>query len=219
MRLEHGGRMRSFLVTSALGAVCMIGACAGREEVVEVRGGLYGIPGAKGGYEVDRPNPRSGGTFESILGDEEEIAEATDLGGSGQDRDSPGYLRTEDEDGEVVLISRSPQHLFYHLNNTLMSDEYELLYEQLISDKTKEAYRARGRDPREALEWLKRNEKPVRELLAAMPMGQATPGVLQETIGRNQFRFRSKDAFITGLPYDTIDVIIEDRSFKLLLIH
>lgn len=185
--------------------------CASREEVVSVRGGLYGLSGSQSQRE-GISIARSSGGFAQLLGEEED-AEGYDA------LSEAGYLRLEDAKGNITLISRSPTHLIHHLRETLVAEETELLLEQVLSERTKQNYRARGRDPMEAVEFLARNRSHVLEFLAQLPMGERTPDVLQEPIGRNMFRYRVGSAVMLGLKFDTLDVIIEERSFRLLLIH
>lgn len=128
-------------------------------------------------------------------------------------------LRQVDEQGVVTLISRSPGDVMYHLARTLREKEYELLLEQVLSDATKTEYRKRAMDPMEAVHFLAAHEKDILALLAAMPLGDQTPGAIFETIGPNRFRVSPPPSIAGDLKLRRFEVIIEDRRFRLLMIH
>ncbi len=195
------------LILLALAAV----ACAPRERVISVRGGLIGIPGASGGHR-GASTARTGAGFENILADESDIEAYDSLS-------EAGYLRLKDDDGNIILVSRSPAHVVFHLRETLVSEEVDLLYSQVLSERTKQNYRSRGMDPMLAVEYLARNRNAVLDFLATIPMGEKTPGVLHESIGRNMFRYKSGGAVAMGLKFSAMDVIIEDKNFRLLLLR
>ncbi|MEM8835899.1 MAG: hypothetical protein AAGD00_08765 [Planctomycetota bacterium] len=151
-------------------------------------------------------------TFEGILGsyapDDLDESEALD----------PSGLRREREDGSIVLVSRSPRHLIYHLMQTINAQEWDLLYEHLLAEDLKDAYAQRGLDPEESVAFIRRHRDDVRELLITMPAGEYSPQVRMETIGRNAFRLRMSSAELLEMRFESIDVVIEDGSFRLLLI-
>lgn len=151
-------------------------------------------------------------TFEGILGAytpvELDESEAVD----------PSGLRRERDDGSIVLVSRSPRHLVYHLMQTINAEEWDLLYDQLLADDLKSAYIRRGLDPEESLAFIRKHRDDVRELLITMPAGEFSPQVRMETIGRNAFRLRMSSAALLDMRFESIDVVIEDGSFRLLLI-
>ena len=89
----------------------------------------------------------------------------------------------------------------------------------MLSQRTRSEYLARGKKPREAVEWLVRNQSDVEALLASMPAGEQTPGVLMTPIGNNAFALSPSGAEVLDLKYKTLDVVIERGQFKLLMIR
>lgn len=128
-------------------------------------------------------------------------------------------LRRVNADGSVTLFLRSPTDVMYHVMSTLQREEYDLLYEQVIAGRAKLEYTRRGRDPREAVEFLRRRKQDVAALFASFPMGDQTPGVHLESIGRNAFRLRAPVAMREELRLHVFDVVIEGGQFRLLLIR
>lgn len=194
-------------LAAALGTGC---GCAEEREILEVRGGLVGLPGSQGGLVGSRPKETSGG-FQDVLNRYDPLEES-------EDQNSAGILRRTNDDGTVSLISRSPRHVVYHLLTLLASEEEDLLFDQLLSDNLKEAYIQRGKDPREAVDFLMDNRDDIRRLLATIPMGEQTPGVLARPIGRNMFRLSAPSVMARDLRFKHFDVVMEGRVFRLLLI-
>ena len=107
----------------------------------------------------------------------------------------------------------------YHVMTTLENKEYDLLLDQVIASSTKSEYRSRGRDPNEAVEYLVKRRDDIAALFATFPMGDQTPGVQMESIGRNTFRLTAPVAMTRELRLHTLDVVIEVGQFRLLMIR
>lgn len=201
------------LIVTAM--VFPFGAGCTYERVVSVRGGLYGLPGAQGGLQPEAdpgaPSTRAESRWDNLL-----------ARFPGQEApppvDSAPTLRRTRDDGSVELISTSPNHVMYHLTQTLISKEYDLLLEQVISERTKQNYEDRGLDPTDAVKFLVKHEKDIARLFATMPMGEQTPGVFTEVIGPNMFRLRASSIVAPDLRFTAMDVIIERGRFRLLVI-
>src|SRR5262249_17816711 len=99
-------------------------------------------------------------------------------------------LRAEDKDGKITLTLQSPRHVIIHLRETLMSGESELLYEQVLSDRTKQEYRKRGLDPKTAVDFLMENKVEIMRMLNKMPMGELTPGLFLKPVGGDVYRLQ-----------------------------
>lgn len=230
---------RSALVaTLCVAAVAALPACQRR--VVSTSGILMGVPGAEGGILddaqlQDQSAEGSGGPaaetqWDAVLAPyHRERAEAERRKRGGDDDDAPpepvpveiAPLRKQYPDGRIELVSAAPSHVIYHLTQTLANNETDLLFDQVLSDALKTSYRQRARDPREAVEWLTRRENDIAALFAAMPLAENTPGVRMEGIGRNRFRIRVLPdvAVDARLRLSTIDVIIEEGRFRLLMLR
>lgn len=190
--------------------------CKPEEHIISVTGGyssLANFPGAKGGLKP-----------ESQVSDQEQMDRWTKLlaknpknveGEAVEGRP----LRRKMQDGKYILISRAPHELMQHLFETLRDQEYDLLEQEVLSQRTRSEYLARGKKPREAVEWLVRNQSDVEALLVSMPAGEQTPGVLMTPIGNNAFALSPSGAEVLDLKYKTLDVVIERGQFKLLMIR
>ncbi|MFM9957306.1 MAG: hypothetical protein ACKVZJ_04470 [Phycisphaerales bacterium] len=192
----------------------LLGACQTEEKVVSVKGGFGGLarlPGASSQLPLDAVGPSA--------------ADSTDrwsqlLGKDNKGKPVEGHaLRRELDDGGVLLVARSPRELIVHLYETLRDNELELLEEQVISQRTKQAYMAERKTPKDAVAWLVEHREDVEALLATMPAGEQTPGVLMKPLGNNAFRLSSADAPSLGLKLRRLDLVIEQGRFRLLTIQ
>lgn len=213
----------------AIAAVLVLpGTGCVEKRVVSVRGGLTGLPGAQGGIQPEgQPTAQApGGGWDRLLSTFDDV-NASDRGtkrpGTASSAVSaaemPSDLRIRHEDGSETLVLKAPSHVMYHLTFTLERKEYDLLIEQVLSERTKAEYRKRALDPMAAAKWLARRQEDIARLFATIPQGEQTPGVLMETIGPNMFRLRAPTLMRSELRYDTIDVIIERGEFRLLMIR
>jgi len=181
------GRIRWVLV----GAACVgLSACEPEERIVSRHGLLSGLPGSQS--QLPEPEKRSVST---------------------SDKPVEQRLRIEHEDGSVTLISNSARDVLIHVVATLKDEEDELFVEQVLSERTKQEFYERGYDPVWAYRELKRRERDVRRLFAAMPYGEFTPGLRLQPNGVNEFRVKVPPT--KGMPWNFIDVIVEHGRWRL----
>ncbi len=214
-RGEAGGRMRRragwAMVCGAL--VCAPAGCV-EERVVDVRGGLQNMPGATGGTRPEVEREAAPQAWERLLG-----KYRGDLEGYVPVEGRPLRLVNENDPEDVVLLLDSPAKLLTNLQETLVGGEYQLMYEQVLSDRLKRNYRERLRDPREAAVFLARHERDVVALLATMPFADQTPGQTLKIIGPNAYRLTAPGGGALDLRFNHVDMIIEEGKFRLLRIH
>lgn len=139
-----------------------------------------------------------------------------------QSRPLPDFLRTpaegirvEDEDGTITLYSKSVRQLMTHLSTTIANGERELFLEYLLAERTKDEFIERGLDPGMAFDELTNRQRDLGRLFYFMPMGEYTPGVYYQSIGRNVFRVRLPNQTHEGLYWIGLDVVFEDYNYRL----
>lgn len=137
-------------------------------------------------------------------------------------RPLPDFLRTpaegiriEEEDGTVILYSKSVRQLMAHITTTVADDEEELFLEQLLAKRTRDEFLERGLDPALAFEELKRRQRDIGRLFYFMPMGEFTPGIDFRSIGPNVFRVRLPSRTHEDLHWIGLDVVFEDYNYRL----
>lgn len=131
----------------------------------------------------------------------------------------PGVFESEIKhpDGTITLRSPSGLYLMRHIERCLAEDDDVLFAEQVISEQTRKEFIDRGRDPKEALGMLKPREREISKLFGRLPMGEHSPNVIMEPIGRNIFRVRLIDYAAKGLEgYTGFDMVLEpDGNWRL----
>jgi hypothetical protein len=125
-------------------------------------------------------------------------------------------LVIENPDGSVTLVSRRGLHLMRHIQRTLAEEKPDLFLEQVLSRQTRSQYGARGLDPVQAFDTLKKHEREIARLFSRMPLGEQTPSVIMEKIGRNMFRVRLTGRATEGLQWTFFDMVLEEGQWRLL---
>jgi len=105
----------------------------------------------------------------------------------------------ESEDGDVVLRCILPEHVLANTMNCLRLERYDLLYTQLLADRTREAYEASGRGPADFAAWCVEHRSDLMETLNRMGFGFLGSDVVLENLGggvmRSRFTPRVGDQF------------------------
>jgi len=197
-----------------LAAAIAAGGCV-EERVLDVRGGMQNMPGAKGGIRPDvREEDEQEASWDALLEKYRPERE-----GYVPVEGRPHRLVSETDPEDVILRLDSPTLLIVQLSECLLAEEWTLLYDQVVSDALKLNYRERFLDPRESMVFLRENRKEVLELLATMPFGEQTPGQRLRIIGPNAYRLVAPGGGALELAYERLDMIIEEGQFRLLRIH
>lgn len=195
-------------IAAAIGIICV--GCETTTRVISVRGGLQNIEGAEGGIRPDAPNAQTTASLEAVASRLYGPLPGTPIEGN--------TLRRELENGDILLVSRSPAELVFHLRRTIRDEEWELLYQQLLSEQLKNAYEERGLQPTAALDFVKEYARAITELLTMIPAGDQTPGAGFERIGRNAYRITIPGGRLNETTFVSMDVVYEDKSFKLRML-
>lgn len=188
----------SHVLTACLLAATLLGSCAEDRKVVQYHPFLANLPDAKTG--LGPVGDRFGGV------------------------NDPNRLTPEDAekmvvtnpDGSKTLLSKSIRQLMSQVVNCLYEDELELLHDQLMSESTKEEYRARGKDSFAFVEYLSRNREDIVELFRRMPMAENTPAVAMHQPARNTFKLQMTGIAKKGLNFTTFWVTHEQGTWKIM---
>lgn len=183
-------RARAWALTSILGA---LGVAACEERVLKYDPFLGGLPGAESQTPVVR-----------------------NLSYNDPRRISGNKIVVENPDRSKTLIARSGLHLMVHIYNCLLDDDKQLFIDQVLSERTKQEYIARGVDPGELFEELIRYFDDVETLFLLMPAGEYTPGVYLKSAGGRIQRLQASGAKGSTLRYKGIDITMEGGNFRLV---
>jgi len=177
---------------------CLLATCLGcQERMVNYKPFLSGLEGA----QTQTPATSSGSSNPAL----ERASEGDEF-----------TLVRRNDDGTVTLIAKSGRHLMAHILRTLAEDEKAQFTEQVLSEVTRAEYHERGRDPVEAFDLLKKNQKEIAKLFNRMPMGEHSPNVNMEAIDKNMFRVRVTGQSRKGLERWTgFDMVYERGNWRL----
>lgn len=195
------GQRRIVSVAGAAMVMLLLAGCAPEEKVLRYKPFLTGVSGAQFAGEQGRHvNPNQG--YEDPT------------------RPADGQKSVvELADGSKVLISKNVRQMMTHLETCLDSGEDDLLLEQVISEKTKEEYRGRGKDPREVVRMLKRHRKDIAKLFSRMPMGEYTPTVILDQPGDKMWVVRLTGAPAEGLKFTKLWARLEEGNWRFVWVE
>jgi hypothetical protein len=209
-------------LVGALGCVALLlAACKPEEKIVNYKPFFSGLEGA----ETQTP-----GVFEKPAS-KEPAAPSAKPGTASADGRTPeqvnedaAKLQVTNPDGSITLISKNGLQLMRHIERCLGEGDARLFAEQVLSAETAREFRERGKDPREALAMLMPHQRDIGKLFSRLPLGEHSPNVILETVGRNVWRVRIDDqaAFAmrdrtTGTPakYRGFDMVLENGNWRL----
>jgi len=134
----------------------------------------------------------------------------------------PDFLRTpdagiriENNDGTITLYAKSIRQLMTQITTTIKNGEKDLFVEQVLSKVTKEEFYDRGLEPGLGFDELKAHQKDIFRLFYFMPMGEYTPGLYLQNVGRNTFRLSLSRARNESLYWIGIDAVFENGNYRL----
>lgn len=193
-RLQRSPRPAVLLI---LFASAVLAGCAQEERVVNYKPFFSGLSGAQ--MQTQPVTDRSSSASTTVV-DEAELFKP----------------RVENPDGSITLYSKTGLQLMAHIQTTLANNEADLFVEYLLSDLTLREYRERNIDPTEAFTRLKQHERDIARLFSYMPLGENSPNVLMEPLGRNMFRVRlTGPAARDSGRYKGFDMVLERGNWRL----
>ena len=128
-------------------------------------------------------------------------------------------IREEVEDGVVVLRARVPEHVLANTMTCLRNQEYELLWEQLLSERTKRSYRQQDKDVEDFANYFAKRRNDLAKTINRMMLGIPRNEVVMENLGSGVIRIRFHPQVGRLFKFKTIDVVSEGPGLKLLMIH
>ncbi len=128
-------------------------------------------------------------------------------------------LREERTDGEVTLRGFMPEHLLVHLITCLNNREYDLIYEQLLSDPTRREWEREGRDKDDFANYLERNRRELVRFLTRIYMGINHHDTQIEHLGEGVTDVVLGRRAAEGLKFRRVRMLSEGYSIKLVMIR
>ena len=127
-------------------------------------------------------------------------------------------IREESEDGTVTLRAAVPEDVLANTLGCLRSEEYELLWDQMVSTRTKIAYETQSQGQQEFAAFLERNRLELAATLTRMILGLSRQEAYIENVGQGVLRCRFYPHVAKEFTFTTVDVVAEDGGMRLLMI-
>jgi len=201
------------LALIALALVSFLPACETQTRIIRENSLLGNLPNAKRGGQPDAstdPNaPGSGSTAsnDSLAAAATELSTASGI--------PAGELYARNLDGTIQLRAPAIRHCMLNLALCLQAGRDELLYEQLISDQTKQHFITEGKEPRAAtLEFLKDNYDDLMAIFLRMPAGERSPGVTMEKVGPGELKLQLSRANAKGLRFTELWFVMQRGNWR-----
>lgn len=128
-------------------------------------------------------------------------------------------LRDQFDDGTVILRAYAPEHVLAHAKRGIRQREYRILWDQLISTRTRSAYERDGKGYEEFAQFCEENRPALMETFNRMGFGLYSPDVVQEAIGPEAFRYRLHPNLGDQFAFTEFDVVRESNGLKWLMIR
>lgn len=127
-------------------------------------------------------------------------------------------VREELADGTVVLRAMLPEHVLSNTLTCLRNEEYDLLWDQMLSEQTKHAYELRGQGYEEFQRFFSANRLELAAMLTRMMLGLSRQESYMETIGGGVIRYSFHPRIGSEFKFKTVDVVAEPEGMRLLLV-
>lgn len=146
------------------------------------------------------------------------------MAGALQDRaerdenDRPFMIREKLEDGSIILRALVPEHVLANLMTCIRNEEYELIWSQLLSERTRSAYQEEGRGPEDFAAFFRKHRHDLAETVNRMSFGLLRSEVIVDNLGGGVSRFRFHPTVASELRFKTILMESETAGLKLTMI-
>lgn len=128
-------------------------------------------------------------------------------------------IREELDDGTVILRALLPQHVLANTMTCLRKQEYQLIWDQLLSEQTKHSYEIQDQGYDEFAAFFEANRLELGATLTRMMLGLSRGESFMENVGGGVVLFRFHPRIASQFQFKTVKVIAEGGGLKLLIIE
>ncbi len=134
-----------------------------------------------------------------------------------QSKAEPFMIREELPDGSVTLRALIPEDVWANTLSCLRSEEYRLLWDQLLSKRTKSAYEQQELGFEDFAAFLREHQSDLLLTLTRMLLGKPRQEVIVENLGDGVMRCRLRPHVASQFKFTRVDVVSERPGRKLLM--
>jgi len=135
---------------------------------------------------------------------------------SNESAGKPFQMREERDDGMVILSAYLPEHVIVNTLTCLRNEEYELLWDQLVAERTKQAAAEAGEGVEEFAAWMRKHRHDLVATLTRMAAGIHNEAISVTPMGDNLIRCRLRPQIAQPFKFKTIDMAREGFDLKLV---
>ncbi len=128
-------------------------------------------------------------------------------------------IREELDDGTIILRAMLPQHVLANTMTCLRNQEYELIWDQLLSKQTKRSYELRDQGYDQFAAFFEANRLELGATLTRMMLGLSRGESYMENMGGGVILYRFHPRIGSEFEFKTVKVIAEGGGLKLLIIE
>ena len=127
-------------------------------------------------------------------------------------------IREELDDGTIVLRAFLPQHVLANTMTCLRNQEYELIWAQLLSERTKRSYEALEQDYEDFAVFFAAHRLELAATLTRLMLGLSRGESFMGNVGDGVVRFYFHPRIGPEFEFKTVEVVAEGGGLKLLMI-
>jgi len=128
-------------------------------------------------------------------------------------------IREELDDGSVVLRALMPEHVLANFITCLQDEEYELLYNELLSRHTRRAWEAQGNTFEDFEDYFAEHRTDMIRAANLIYLGLTSHETVLEHDGPDVIELRLLPQYSRDLKFRRIRIITEDDGMKLINIR
>ena len=131
----------------------------------------------------------------------------------------PISIRTATESGELLLTSYSPEHVLSHIKRGIRLREYQLLWDHVLSNATREAYARDGGDFEDFAVFCDENRSELMQFLNRVGFGIYSSDVVKESFGSSGIRIRLHPSLSSQFKFTQLEIVRESNQLRWLMIR
>lgn len=128
-------------------------------------------------------------------------------------------LREDVEDGSVRLNAVLPEHVVANTLDCIRRQEYQLLWDQMLAERTKLTYAERGLGPEDFAEFCAEHRIELARMLNRMLLGFASYEVVVENVAPGTIECSFWPQVAQLFKFKTVTITNEGLQLKLMMIN
>lgn len=133
--------------------------------------------------------------------------------------DSPFEIRSVAEDGTVTLRNLVPEHVITNMMACIRAEEYDLVYNQLLSERARVIYENEGGDRESFADYMQKNRREIMTTLHRMSYGFSGQDVFLKPMGNGILRAGFSPRIADSFRFKNVEFSAELGGFRFFRIY